>query len=78
MNNTDFGIIIGKMNDKLLQSPLFDKIKSYLTHAKDNEKIVLYVPYIKTKILEQLIEGIQNEMEIITNWKESNLLQGSS
>jgi len=66
------------MNNELLQSPLFDKIKSYLTDAKDNEKIVLYVPYIKTKILEQLIEGVHNEMEIITNWKESNLLQGSS
>ena len=66
------------MSDKLLQSPLFHKIKSYLIHAKDNEKIVLYVPYIKTKILEQLIEGVHNEMEIITNWKLSNLLQGSS
>lgn len=61
-----------------LKSPLFDEIHCYLIQAKENEKIILYVPYVKTKILEQLIEGIQNEIIIITNWNESNLLQGSS
>jgi hypothetical protein len=62
----------------LIKSPLFHEIHSYLIQVKENEKILLYVPYIKTKILEKLIEGIQNEIIIITNWNEKNLLQGSS
>ncbi len=66
------------MTEKLLQSPLFDEIKNYLNKAKDDEQIFLYVPYIKTKVLEKLIEDVQNEIIIITNWDEKNLLSGSS
>ncbi len=61
-----------------IPSPLFESIRNYLITVKRNEQIFLFVPYIKTKILEQLIEGIQNEVIIITNWDEKNLLSGSS
>ena len=58
------------MTYKLLQSPLFDEIRTYLRGGKDDEHIFLYVPYIKTKVLAKLIEGIQNDISIITNWNE--------
>lgn len=69
--------IITTMND-LLESPLFDKIKSYLEKFKKNEQIFLYTPYIQTKIFAQLVKNIPNKIIIITSWKPNDLLSGSS
>ena len=66
------------MTENIIKSPLFDEIRSYLTQVDDNDQIFLYVPYIKTNILEELIQGIQNEITVITNWNSTNLLAGSS
>ena len=66
------------MEHDLIQPPLLDEIKKYLNQIKNNEKIHLFVPYIKTKSLEKLIDGINNEIIIVTNWKENNFLTGSA
>ena len=50
------------MEHDLIQSPLLDEIKKYLNQIKNNEKVYLFVPYIKTKSLEKLIDGINNEI----------------
>lgn len=62
----------------LLQSPLIDKIRTYLAQAKNNDQIFLYVPYIQTKILSKLIENLNNKIIIITTWEPNDLLSGSS
>tara|TARA_Y100001936_G_scaffold104282_1_gene102442 strand:+ start:3594 stop:5393 length:1800 start_codon:yes stop_codon:yes gene_type:complete len=66
------------MQHDLIQPPLLDEIKKYLNQIKNNEKVYLFVPYIKTKSLEKLIDGINNEIVIVTNWKENNFLTGSA
>ena len=62
----------------LIQSPLFDKIKKYLTQANSEKQIFLFVPFIKVSILEKLIEGIENKIIIITDWSKRNLIAGSA
>ena len=62
----------------MLQSPLFKKIRDFFITEKSDERIYLYVPYIKTKILEKLLEGISNQITIITTWKINDLISGSS
>jgi hypothetical protein len=69
---------LGIVNKKLLQSPLFNEILAHLTQVKDNDQIFLYVPYIKTRILENLIDRIQNQITIITTWHINDLITGSS
>ena len=61
-----------------LKSPLFEKIKNYFEKMISDEQIFLYVPYIKTKILEKLLEDIENAITIITTWHPNDLLTGSS
>ncbi|MDE2588638.1 MAG: hypothetical protein KGL95_03085, partial [Patescibacteria group bacterium] len=67
-----------RFNVILLQSPLIDKIRTYLAQAKNNDQIFLYVPYIQTKILSKLIENLNNKIIIITTWEPNDLLSGSS
>jgi len=64
----------------MLQSPLFPSIREYLIKSskKKNKSIHLFVPFIKTSVLEKLIEGIENKIIIITDWSKRNLIAGSS
>jgi hypothetical protein len=62
----------------MITSPLFNEIHGYLSRVKDNEQIFIFVPYIKTKILEELLEGIQNPITVITTWHINDLINGSS
>ena len=64
--------------NNFLHSPLFKKIETYISNVDENKQIFLYVPYIKTKILEKLLEGISNQITIITTWKINDLISGSS
>ena len=64
--------------NNFLHSPLFKKIETYISNVDENKQIFLYVPYIKTKILEKLVEEVQNEITIITTWKINDLISGSS
>ena len=64
--------------NNLLHSPLFEKIKRHICNIDNNDQIFLYVPYIKTRILKKLLEGISNQITIITTWKINDLISGSS
>ena len=62
----------------MIKSPLFDEIQSYFTRAKQEDQIFIYVPYIKTNILEKLLGGIGNKITVITTWHMNDLVRGSS
>ena len=59
-------------------SPLFNHIAEYLSQTKTDERVYLYVPYIKTKILGELIDEIDANITIITTWHINDLIYGSS
>ncbi|MCV0411381.1 phospholipase D-like domain-containing protein [Nitrosarchaeum sp.] len=67
-----------KENKQIIRSPLFEKIRDYIIQAKEHEQIFLYVPYIKTKILSNLLENVNNKIIIITTWEPNDILSGSS
>lgn len=62
----------------IIKSPLFDEIREYLTQSNNDAQILLYVPYIQTKILSKLVGNIFNKIIIITTWEPNDLLSGSS
>jgi len=62
----------------MIKSPLFTEIRNYLIRAKQEDQIFIFVPYIKTKILEELLEGIENKITVITTWHINDLIRGSS
>ena len=62
---------------ELIKSPLFEEIRNYLKTADPEKQIFLYVPYIKTKTLSKLVDGIKN-ITIITTWHMRDLVFGSS
>ena len=62
----------------MLHSPLFEKVREYLLKATNDQQIFLYVPFIKTAILEKLLDGISNQVVIVTDWSPNNLIEGSS
>ena len=62
----------------MIKSPLFTEIRNYLFNVKENEQIILYVPFIKIKILAKLVENISNQITIITTWNTNDLITGSS
>ena len=66
------------MTEKLLQSPLFQQIRNYLLQVEQNQQIFLFVPYIKTDIIDKLLKGIPNQVSIITTWETKDLILGSS
>ncbi len=63
---------------ELYHSPLFDHIKNYLGRSSSDETIFLFVPYVKTKVLERLLEGIQNKIVLVTTWEPKDIQFGSS
>lgn len=68
------------MNDlTLFHSPLFEKIREYLKeHNTGDETIFLFVPYIKTGVLDMLLEGIRSRKVIVTTWNPRDIQFGSS
>ena len=62
----------------LYHSPLFKYIKEYFEHCNFDDTIFLFVPYIKTKILEKLLDGVHNRVVIVTTWTPRDLQSGSS
>jgi len=67
------------MVNSSFHNPLFDKIKEYFKTAKNNNStIFIFVPYIKLKILQELFSKINSKAVIVTTWKTSDLISGSS
>ena len=64
--------------NKLYHSPLFEHIKKYLKRSNSRETLFLFVPYVKTKVLEKLLEKVRNKIVIVTTWKPKDILFGSS
>ena len=65
--------------NRLLQNPLFGQIREYLMSASRTYGIVyVIVPYIQSTILEQLLNGIDAEIVVITSWKPRDIASGAS
>lgn len=63
---------------RLNHSPLFGYIREYLLNSRKSETIFLFVPYVKTKVLEKLLDGIKNRAVLVTTWKPRDIQFGSS
>ena len=63
---------------RLYHSPLFEHIKEYFEQSSHDDTIFIFVPYIKTNILEKLVERIPNKIVIVTSWKPKDVQLGSS
>lgn len=62
-----------------MHSPLFEHIKDYLTDQARKEKdLFIFVPFIKTSILEKLLKGVNQQITIVTTWNTNDLLSGAS
>ena len=62
----------------LYHSPLFKHIREYFRSSQQDDTLFLFVPYIKTNVLEDLLVGISNRVVIVTTWKPENIQIGSS
>ena len=62
----------------LYHSPLLDRIREYFRDSSPDETIFLFVPYVKTGVLEILLEEIPNKMAIVTTWEPGDIQAGSS
>ena len=63
---------------KLHHSPLFDHIREYFEQSNPKETLFIFVPYIRTKVLEKLLDDIPNKIVIVTTWKPRDIQLGSS
>ena len=62
----------------LYHSPLFERIREYFQRSHQDDTLFLFVPYIKTDVLESLLEGIPNKTVIVTTWEPGDIQTGSS
>ncbi len=62
----------------LYHGPLFDRIREYFKDGRPEDTIFLFVPYIRTSVLENLLEGIPNRVVIVTTWEPKDIQSGSS
>ena len=62
----------------LYHSPLFERIREFFLHSPQNSTLFLFVPYIKTDVLEILLEGIPNRTVVVTTWEPIDIQSGSS
>lgn len=63
---------------RLYRSPLFEHIREYLKKGHENDTIFLFVPYVKTRVLEKLLDGIKNRTVLVTTWRPRDIQFGSS
>ena len=69
----------GQIRDNLIQSPLFDTIHDYFASASGTKKTAYVIaPYIKSDILEKLLENVDTPIIVITSWRPEDLIHGSS
>ena len=64
--------------NRLYHNPLIETIKKYLNDCSSDQTIFLFVPYIKTAVLDKLIDGLSNRIVIVTTWEPHDILTGSS
>lgn len=60
-------------------SPLFEHVRTYFEkYDSEHNTIFLFVPYVKTRILSMLLEGLHSKVVVITTWEPKDILFGSS
>ena len=57
---------------------MFDRIREYFRDGSPDETIFIFVPYVKTDVLEILLEGVPNKTIIVTTWEPRDIQAGSS
>ena len=62
--------------DHFYHSPLFDHIREYFESARGT--IFIFVPYVKRTVLEQLLDGLDNRIVIVTTWEPRDIQFRSS
>ena len=62
----------------LHHSPLIGTIKKYLDKCTPEQTVFLYVPYVKTSVLAEMIPDIKGSVVIVTTWEPADILSGSS
>ena len=62
----------------LYHSPLMNSIKAYFDKSTSEQTVFLFVPYIKTPVLAELIRNIKGRIVIVTTWEPNDILSGSS
>ena len=63
----------------MLQSPLFDAIRTYFEgHDSHDGTIFVFAPYIRTKVLARLLDGLGSSVIVVTTWELADILSGSS
>ncbi len=63
----------------LFHSPLYEHIRKYFQNLDSGQQTTfVFAPYVKTDILEKLLEGLQNRVVIVTTWEPTDILSGSS
>ena len=61
------------------QSPLYAPVRAYIEeHSRSGETIRIIVPYIRTDVVKELLDGIDSKVVIITTWDTRDLVSGSS
>ena len=63
----------------MLHAPLFDAIRGYFTeHDTGDKTIFVFAPYIRTKVLARLLDGLRSRAVVVTTWEPADILSGSS
>ena len=63
----------------MIQSPLFDCIRAYLErHDGGGDTILVYAPYIRTDVLEDLLGDLEDRIVVVTTWEPRDIVSGSS
>lgn len=58
---------------------MFEHIREYFQSLDSGQQTTfVFAPYIRTNILEKLLDGLQNKIVIVTTWEPINILSGSS
>ena len=57
---------------------MFNRIREYFRDSHPNETIFLFVPYVKTGVLDGLLKGIPNKTVIVATWEPGDIQTGSS
>ena len=64
---------------RLFHSPLFQHIRQYFADSSDPDDVIfVFAPYVKTKTMAKILEGLDNRVVIVTSWKPADIPGGSS
>ena len=62
----------------LHHSPLLKHIREYFRNADTDETIFIFVPYVQSMVLDELLRGVENRIVVTTTWEPKDILYGSS